>query len=99
MMYYYRKKVRQMRPRQRVVGKKGQITLPVEMRRALQIDEGDKVVVTREGSVIHVERIGSVVEQTAGVIKKRGGRRLSVRELKEVAEHAIADDLYERMNE
>ena len=87
-----------MRPRQRVVGKKGQITLPVEMRLALQLEEGDKVVVTREGSVIHVARIGSVVEQTAGVIKKRDGRRLSARELKEVAEQAIADDLYERMN-
>ena len=88
-----------MRPRQRVVGKKGQITLPVEMRRALQLEEGDKVVVTHEDNVIHVARIGSVVEQTAGVIKKRDGRRLSVRELKEVAEQAIADDLYERMNE
>ena len=87
-----------MRPRQRVVGKKGQITLPVEMRLALQLEEGDKVVVTREGSVIHVARIGSVVEQTAGVIKKRDGRRLSARELKEVAEQAIADDVYARMN-
>ncbi len=87
-----------MRPRQRVVGKKGQITLPAEMRRALQIDEGDKVAVTHEGNVIHVTRIGSVVEQTAGVIKKRDGRRLSVRALKEVAEQAIADDLHERMN-
>ena len=87
-----------MRPRQRVVGKKGQITLPVEMRLALQLEEGDKVVVTREGSVIHVARIGSVVEQTAGVIKKRDGRRLSVRELKEVAEQAIADDVYAQMN-
>ena len=87
-----------MRPRQRVVGKKGQITLPVEMRLALQLEEGDKVVVTREGSVIHVARIGSVVEQTAGVIKKRDGRRLSARDLKEVAEQAIADDVYARMN-
>ena len=87
-----------MRPRQRVVGKKGQITLPVEMRLALQLEEGDKVVVTHEGNVIQVARIGSVVEQTAGVIKKRDGRRLSVRELKVVAEQAIADDLYERMN-
>ena len=87
-----------MRPRQRVVGKKGQITLPIEMRRALQLDEGDKVAVTHEGDVIYVTRIGSVVEQTAGVIKKRDGRRLSVRELKEAAEQAIADDLYERMN-
>ena len=87
-----------MRPRQRVVGKKGQITLPVEMRRALQIEEGDKVAVTHEGNVIHVARIGSVVEQTAGAIKKRDSRRLSVTELKDAAEQAIADHVYERLN-
>lgn len=86
-----------MRPRQRVVGKKGQITLPVEMRRALHLEEGDKVVVTHEGKVIHVARIGSVVERTAGIIKSRGPAP-SERELKESAEQAIADDVYERMN-
>jgi len=68
------------------------------MRRALQIGEGDMVAVTHEDNVIHVTRIGSVVEQTAGVIKKRDGRRLSVRQLKEAAEQAIADELYKRMN-
>ena len=86
-----------MRPRQRVVGKKGQITLPAEMRRALDIEEGDKVVVERKGNVIHVERIGSVVEQTAGIIKSRG-RAPTERELKESAAQAIADDVKERMN-
>ena len=86
-----------MRPRQRIVGKKGQITLPVEMRRALQLGEGDKVAVTHEGNVIHVTRIGSVVDQTAGIIKNRG-RAPTERELKETAEQAIADDVYERMN-
>lgn len=86
-----------MRPRQRVVGKKGQITLPAEMRRALDIEEGDKVVVAQEGNVIHVTRIGSVVERTAGIIKSRGPAPTE-RELKESAEQAIADDVYERMN-
>ncbi len=87
-----------MRQRRRVVGKKGQITLPVEMRRALHLKEGDKVVVTREGEEIHVVRIGSVVERTAGVIRARDGRTPSVRELKDVAEQAMADDAYEGMN-
>ncbi len=86
-----------MRTRHRVVGRKGQITLPAEMRRALEIEEGDKVVVAREGNVIHVTRIGSVVERTAGIIKSRG-RAPTERELKESAEQAIADDVLARMN-
>ncbi len=88
-----------MRPRRRVVGKKGQITLPAEMRRALHLKEGDGVVVTREGEVIHVARIGSVVEQTAGMIKNRDGRRPNVKELRDVFEQAVAADTYERMNQ
>lgn len=86
-----------MRPRQRVLTRKGQITLPAEMRHALGLKEGDKVVVTLKGSEVRVARIGSVVEQTAGMVERRG-RRLSVKELREVAEQAIADDVYERMN-
>ncbi len=67
------------------------------MRRALHLEEGDKVVVTLEGDAIRVARIGSVVEQTAGIIKSRGPAPTE-RELKESAEQAIADDVYERMN-
>ena len=86
-----------MRPRKRVVARKGQITLPAEMRRALHLEEGDKVVITLEGDAIRVARIGSVVERTAGIIKSRGPAPTE-RELKESAEQAIADDVYERMN-
>ena len=86
-----------MRPRQRVVGRKGQITLPAEMRRALDIEEGDKVAVTRDGNVIHVTRIGSVAERTAGMMKSDVAP-MTDRELKEATEQAIADDVYERMN-
>ena len=86
-----------MRPRQRVLTRKGQITVPAEMRQALGLKEGDKVVVTLKGSEVRVARIGSVVERTAGMIRTRG-RRLSVKELREAAEQAIADDVYQRMN-
>ena len=67
------------------------------MRRALRVEQGDKVAITLKGNVIHVARIGSVVERTAGMIKRRG-RRLSVKELREAAEQAIADDVYQRMS-
>ena len=87
-----------MRPRQRVLTRKGQVTLPAEMRGALGLKEGDKVVVTLKGNVVQVARIGSVVERTAGMIKRRG-RRLSVKQLREAAEQAIADDVHQRMNQ
>lgn len=86
-----------MRPQRRVLTRKGQITVPAEMRRALGLKEGDRVVVTLKGNEVRVARIGSVVEQTAGMIKGRG-RAPTERELKEFAEEAIADDVYERMN-
>ncbi len=86
-----------MRSRKRVLTRKGQITVPVEMRRALGLREGDKVVCTLEGNEVRVARIGSVVERTAGIIKSRG-RAPTERELKEFAEEAIADDVCERMN-
>ena len=86
-----------MRPRERVITRKGQITLPVEMRRELGLKEGDRVVVTLKGNEVRVGRIDGVVERTAGIIKSRG-RAPTERELKEFAEQAIADDVYERMN-
>jgi AbrB family looped-hinge helix DNA binding protein len=86
-----------MRSRKTVLTRKGQITVPVEMRRALGLREGDKVVCTLEGDEVRVTRFGSVVERTAGIIKSRG-RPPTERELKESAEQAIADDVYERMN-
>ncbi len=86
-----------MRPRARVITRKGQITLPAEMRRELGLSEGDKVVCTLEGDEVRVARIGSVVERTAGIIKSRG-RAPTEQELKEFAEQAIADAVYERMN-
>lgn len=86
-----------MRPRQRVLTRKGQITVPAEMRRALGLREGDKVVITLKGSEVRVARIGSVVERTAGMMKA-DVPPMTERELKEFAEQAIADDAYERMN-
>ncbi len=86
-----------MRSRKTVLTRKGQITVPAEMRRALGLKEGDKVVVTLEGDEVRVARFGSVVERTAGIIKSRG-RAPTERELKDSAEQAIADDVYERMN-
>ena len=71
--------------------RKGQVTVPVEIRRALGLQEGDKVLFTMEGREVRLARTGSVVEQTKGAIK-RHGRPLSARELRDEAERAIAEE-------
>ena len=55
-----------------IVTRKGQITLPAEMRRALDIQEGDKValsLVDREELVIVVRPARSVAEATFGAVQ------------------------------
>jgi AbrB family looped-hinge helix DNA binding protein len=71
--------------------------VPVEIRRALGLKEGDKLTFTLEDGKVSLERAGSVVERTAGIIKHTG-RTLTERELKDAAEQAIADAAFERMN-
>jgi AbrB family looped-hinge helix DNA binding protein len=73
------------------------VTIPVEIRRALGLKEGDKVAFTLVNGEARLMPSGSVVERTAGIIKPRG-RTLTERELKDAAEQAIADDVMERMN-
>jgi AbrB family looped-hinge helix DNA binding protein len=72
------------------------VTVPVEIRRALNLKEGDHVTFVMEDGKLRVET-GSIVERTRGVFKARGPV-LSERELKEATEQAIADDVHERMN-
>ena len=77
--------------------RKGQVTVPVEIRRALGLKEGDRVEFTMEDGTVQLARTGSVVERTYGSLKSNVPP-LSAEELREAAEQAIADDAYERMN-
>jgi AbrB family looped-hinge helix DNA binding protein len=75
----------------KVVTRKGQITVPVEIRRQLGIKEGDRVTFVVDGEEILFKRGDSVVQSTAGAFKGYG-RRLSAEQLREAAEQAIADE-------
>ncbi len=77
--------------------RKGQVTVPVEIRRALGLKEGDQVTFTMKDGEVRVEPTGSVVQQTAGMMRA-DVPPMTERELKEFAAQAIADDAYERMN-
>ncbi|MBI3976726.1 MAG: AbrB/MazE/SpoVT family DNA-binding domain-containing protein [Chloroflexi bacterium] len=79
-----------------VITRKGQITVPAEIRRALGLKEGDKVALTMENHEVRLRRAGSVVERTAGIL--RGDEPvLSAEELRVAAERAIAEATVERM--
>ncbi len=86
-----------MNQRVSTVTRKGQITIPVEMRRALDINEGDKVELSLEEDGVKRKRSsGSIVARTAGALKSEVPM-LSPEEEREAAERAIAEDVVRRM--
>jgi antitoxin PrlF len=78
-----------------IVTRKGQVTIPADIRRALGIKEGDKVAFVLEDDQVKLTRKGSVVEQTAGALKS-DIPALSLREERDAAEQAIAEEALER---
>ena len=78
-----------------IVTRKGQVTIPADIRRALGIKEGDKVAFGLEDDQVKLTRKGSVVEQTAGALKS-DIPALSLREERDAAEQAIAEEALER---
>jgi AbrB family looped-hinge helix DNA binding protein len=81
------------------VTRKGQITIPVDIRRQLKIAEGDLIAVEREGDSVRLRRSQSIVDRTAGALSKYvTGPPLSAEEERAATEMAIARDVVERMN-
>ncbi len=78
-----------------VVTRKGQITVPVAVRRALNLNEGDRVVVTLDANGARLERQGSIATQTAGMFRSNRPP-LSAEAEREEAEYAVAEQAVER---
>ena len=76
--------------------REGKITIPVEMRRTLNLHEGDAVVVSLANGQIRVAPYEGVATRTAGMLAGPGPV-LTAEELREAAAQAIADDAIERM--
>jgi AbrB family looped-hinge helix DNA binding protein len=93
----YQEEQEEMKERLSVVTRKGQITIPADIRRALNIKEGDKVAFTMEEGEVKLSRTGSVVAATAGALKS-DLPPLSPEEERRAAEEAIAEDVMARMN-
>lgn len=84
-----------------VVTKKGQVTVPAEVRKALDLRQGDQVAFElpeHAAGAVSMRRVGSVVERTAGALRSPGPP-LDAREERALAEQAWADDVMERMGQ
>jgi AbrB family looped-hinge helix DNA binding protein len=89
-----------MRSASAKVTSKGQITIPAEIRAALSVAPGDRVSFLLEDGVVRVQREQSWVERTAGMFKGRGPKvPPSAKELRELAEIAIVEDVMRRMDD
>jgi AbrB family looped-hinge helix DNA binding protein len=73
------------------VTRKGQITVPAEVRRALGLREGDSVAVLLEDGQARIERRASVVARTAGMVTT-ARPALSPAEEREEFERGVARD-------
>jgi antitoxin PrlF len=74
---------------------KGQITIPVEVRRSLGLRQGDKVVFVIGDRQVVLRRTGSVVAATAGALRSARSP-LSAKDLRVAAEAAIAEETTDR---
>lgn len=76
------------------VTRKGQITIPVAVRRALGLREGDQVAVERQGETVVLRRAGRVAERTAGALAAyRRTPPLTPEEERAAFEQAVADEV------
>ena len=69
------------------VTRKGQITIPVELRRKFRIEEGSKVMVVEENGKIVVKRLPSIFDLAGS-----GSGRGDVNELKEMLDRMREED-------
>lgn len=76
------------------VTRKGQITIPVAIRDALDMHEGDIIVVKQVDNEVVLQRADDVVDWTAGYLRDYAqSRHLSPEEIRKIAAQAIADQV------
>ena len=79
----------------RVLTRNGQVTVPVEVRRALGLRQGDRITFILDKNEVRLVPRGSLVQSTAGLL--RGDEPpLSAREIREAAADAMAEATVER---
>ena len=81
-----------------VVTRKGQVTVPAEIRRELGLKQGDRVAFILDDGEVRLTRTVSVVERTAGAFKSHKPP-LTAEQLRESAERAMAEEAVHRMGD
>jgi AbrB family looped-hinge helix DNA binding protein len=82
------------------VTKKGQVTIPADIRRELGIREGDQVGFLKQGDDFILVRPEDIVRRTAGSMAAfRLARPLSVEEEDEAYQQGVADEVVQSMRE
>ena len=76
---------------------KGQVTIPIEVRRLLGVVPHDQVAFVVEGDKVELKRKTSVVARTAGIFKS-AEPPLTAEELREAAADAIAEEAVQRVS-
>jgi antitoxin PrlF len=74
---------------------KGQVTIPVEIRRFLEVSPRDRIAFVVEGNQVKVRRTESVAQRTAGMLAS-DQPALPPEQEREVAEQAIAEEAESR---
>jgi len=85
-----------MREHNSVITRKGQVTLPAEIRHRLGLKRGDKVSFRIESDQVLLTRGESVSAATEGIFKWYVDKPRTAEELRAAAEQAIADEERER---
>lgn len=77
--------------------RKGQITIPIAVREALGLQEGDRIEFVLDNGSARLVPLRSVVDRTLGAFKT-DAKPLTAEELRRAAEEAIAEDVIRRMS-
>jgi AbrB family looped-hinge helix DNA binding protein len=78
-----------------VVTRKGQVTLPAELRHTLGLKQGDKVAFRLQDNQVVMRPTESVIAATAGIFKS-DQPAMTAEQLRVAAEEAIAEEAEER---
>jgi antitoxin PrlF len=84
-----------MREQSAIVTRRGRVTIPLPVREALNIKEGDRLVWLLEEGQVRIMRAASVVARTAGMLKSSRSI-FTVDEERAAVEQAIAEEAEER---
>jgi antitoxin PrlF len=76
------------------ITRKGQVTIPIDIRRALDLKEGDHLAVEQQGEAVVLRRATSVAERTAGILSRyRLDHALSPEDERDAFEELVAHEV------